>query len=386
MNNPTLLIDRLNHQDEEREYYNTGGVCRSHEFYTGAEQFYGAKWLPVDHVSRFKDLGSFATVSIGRASVLIVRGDDGIQAFHNYCRHRGYKLVEEASGRRQSMVCIYHCWVFDRNGGLRNNNGTYFDHFFSKEENGLKRIRTEVRHGVVFINFSEDPDDLDECLGEFGVFAEAYDLETLEVATWKDYPVACNWKLVAHNVNESLHFPTAHKDLHRITDFDDAGTYILDGDIVGAWQQIRDGYNSVSMTGLSGREPLPNVPDGERSRINWITILPNVLFGFTADYVMAQWVYPETEGTCYVRHFWLFHPDQIAKPEFSCEDVFRLWDKANYEDWELCERTHRGLSNPWWSPGQLSLDEEVVSQIDAWVASHTSDGAGPAPRRQVSEP
>lgn len=378
---PTVFIkDNLSEQDENRSYFETGGEGQSHSFYTSAEQFdaemetiYGEKWLPVDHVSRLEEVGQFATLSIGPSSVLIVRGDEGIQAFHNFCTHRGYKLVEEDYGKRQSMVCIYHCWVFDKNGNLKNNNGTYFDSFFSKEDNGLRRIRTEIRHGIIFINFSPRPDDLDDALGEFGAFASAYDLENLEVKAWRDYPVACNWKLVAHNVNESLHFPTAHKDLHRITDFDDAGTYDLRGDIVGAWQQMREGYNSVSMSGVSDRSPIPTVPNGEINRINWITILPNLLFGFTADYVMAQWVWPETESTCFVRHFWLFHPNETREPTFDHEDVFRLWDKANYEDWELCERTHRGLSNPRWTPGQLSLDEEVVSQIDAWVRRHTDE-------------
>lgn len=382
------LIDQVSPQNDDREYFGTGGIGRSHEFYTGEEQFrremqsvYGVKWLPVDHVSRLKEKGQYATVDIGASSVLLVHGDDGIQAFHNYCRHRGYKLVEETYGKRQSIVCIYHCWVYDRNGGLKKLNGTYMDHFFDQAENGLLRIHTEVRYGMVFISFADEPEDLDEALGEFGVFAEAYDLADLQAMEWKDYPVACNWKLVAHNVNESLHFPTAHKDLHKVTDFDDAGTYILRGDIVGAWQQIRGGYNSVSLTGLSEREPMPNVPEGDVSKINWITILPNLLFGFTADYVMAQWVWPESPGSCYVRHFWLFHPSETAKPGFEHSAVFNLWDKANYEDWELCERTHRGLSNPRWQPGQLSFDEEVVSQIDAWVADLTRESSQQKPAR-----
>lgn len=380
MRSQDALIHRVSPQNDDREFFVTGGVGQSHEFYVGEEQFrsemrqiYGKRWLPVDHVSRLSENGRFTTVDIGATSVLLMHGDVGIQAFHNYCRHRGFKLVEEPEGKRNSVVCMYHCWVYDRNGSLKNLNGTYLDHFFDKSENGLISIATQVRHGMVFVCFAEDPEDLDEALGEFGVFAEAYDLDQLSCIQWKDYSVACNWKLVAHNVNESLHFPTAHKDLHRITDFDDAGTYMLEGDIVGAWQQIRDGFNAVSMTGSSSREPMPNVPRGDLSRINWITILPNLLFGFTADYVMAQWVWPESPGTCYVRHFWLFHPDAVDRPDFDHSEVFSLWDKANYEDWELCERTHRGLSNPMWRPGQLSYDEEVVSQIDAWVAGHTSE-------------
>jgi glycine betaine catabolism A len=346
-------------------------------------RIYGRHWLPVDHVSRLKEKGAYSTLNIGSGSVLLLHGDDDIQAYHNYCRHRGYKLVEEPSGKRQSLVCLYHCWVYDRNGRLKSLNGTYFDHFFEKEKNGLLPIRTEIRHGVVFVTFSDDAPDLDEVLGEFGEFARVYELADLECVQAKDYPVASNWKLVAHNVNESLHFPTAHKDLHRITDFDDAGTYDLRGDIVGAWQSIRSGFNSVSMTGHSRRTPLPLVPEADRQRINWITILPNLLFGFTADYVMMQWVWPESPGTCFVRHFWLFHPSETAKDDFSHEAVFALWDKANYEDWEMCERTHRGLSNPLWRPGQLSLDEEVVSQIDAWVAARTADHA---PEAEATEP
>ncbi|GAA2997971.1 aromatic ring-hydroxylating oxygenase subunit alpha [Actinokineospora diospyrosa] len=375
------MFDLISEQDEDRPYFATGGRGRTHAFYTGEEQFrlemervYGKKWLPVDHVSRFPEKGSYATLNIGSGSILLLNGDNGIQAYHNYCRHRGYKLVEEPAGKRQSIVCIYHCWVYDRNGKLKSLNGTYLDHFFAKEDNGLIPVRTEVRFGVVFVAFSDEAGDLDEALGEFGRFAEVYDLESLVCAQAKDYPVASNWKLVAHNVNESLHFPTAHKDLHKITDFDDAGTYELRGDIVGAWQVIRSKYNSVSMTGRSDRAPMPKVPPGDLHKINWITILPNLLFGFTADYVMMQWVWPESPGTCTVRHFWLFHPSETAKPDFSHEAVFALWDKANYEDWELCERTHRGLSNPMWSPGQLSLDEEVVSQIDEWVARLTQPG------------
>ncbi|MBO4236225.1 MULTISPECIES: aromatic ring-hydroxylating oxygenase subunit alpha [Pseudonocardia] len=377
------MFDRIGEQDPDREYFATGGTGRSHDFYTGEEQFrremkeiYGRRWLPVDHVSRLSDKGSYTTLDIGTGSILLLHGDEGVRAYHNYCRHRGYKLVEEPSGRRQSIVCLYHCWVYDRNGALKSLNGTYLDHFFDKGENGLIPIRTEVRFGMVFVSFSDDAPDLDDALAEFGEFARAYELADLQVVQAKDYPVASNWKLVAHNVNESLHFPTAHKDLHRVTDFDDAGTYMLGGDLVGAWQVIRDGYNSVSSTGRSDRRPIPSVPEGDLQKINWITILPNLLFGFTADYVMAQWVWPESPGTCTVRHFWLFHPSETARPDFSHEAVFALWDKANHEDWELCERTHRGLSNPLWSPGQLSLDEEVVSQIDAWVARATDPAAG----------
>lgn len=169
MTRASSMFQLISEQAEQRPYFETGGIGRSHEFYTGEEQhrremarIYGRRWLPVDHVSRLKEKGSYTTLNIGTGSVLLLHGDNGIQAYHNYCRHRGYKLVEEAAGKRQSLVCLYHCWVYDRNGALKSYNGTYFDHFFEKEKNGLLPVRTEIRHGVVFVAFSDDAPDLDE--------------------------------------------------------------------------------------------------------------------------------------------------------------------------------------------------------------------------------
>lgn len=375
------MLDLLGEQDEERAYLETAGVGRDSDFYTGSEQYareieriFSSRWLAVDHVSRFPDTGSYTTVDVGTSSLLLMRGENRIQAYHNFCRHRGFKLVEEPCGKRKNIVCPYHSWVYSCSGELKKHSGTFPPERFDLAANGLLAVATEVRFGIVFVCFDEMPTDLDEALGDFGMFADRYELESLECTVAKDYPVQCNWKLVAHNVNESLHFPSAHKDLHRITDYDAAGTYVLRGDVVGAWQLIREGNNSVAMSGRSDRAPIPQVPEEDIGKINWITILPHLLLGMTSDYVMMQWVWPESPESCYVRHLWLFHPSETAKSTFSHDAVFVLWDKANLEDWELCERTHRGVRNSRWTPGQLTYDEEVVSQIDAWVAAHTATG------------
>src|SRR5688572_5668099 len=88
---PQSMFDLLGEQDEDRAYFQTGGIGRSRDFYTGSAQYerelasiFGKRWLPVDHVSRFRETGSYAVLNVGDRSVLIVRGDHEIQAFHNF--------------------------------------------------------------------------------------------------------------------------------------------------------------------------------------------------------------------------------------------------------------------------------------------------------------
>ena len=373
-----LLPVQQSDNPQDRSFAKSGGRGRSSEFYTGIKQYekeirhiFEHQWLPVEHVSRLKKKGSFITLKFDTINVLVMRGNKGIQAYHNYCTHRGCRLVEEESGRKNKFLCKYHCWQFDSDGQLDAWNGTYLDSSFNPDEASLKKIHTQIRHGIVFISLNSTPTDIDEYLGDFAKFASVYDLESFVCAETRDYPVDCNWKLVLHNINESLHFPATHPSLHKIADYDDAGVYDVQGNIVCSYNRIRKGFNTVSMTGETSREALKGIPEEDKDIINWVTILPNLMFGFCADYILMQWVWPQTESSCLVRNHWLFHKNQVSKSDFSCEDVVNIWLRTNDEDWEICERTQRGIESRYWQPGFLSLDEEVIFKIDQWIANQT---------------
>jgi Rieske 2Fe-2S family protein len=326
----------------------------------------------VEHVSRLKERGSFVTLKFDKIHVLLMRGDNGIKAYHNYCTHRGWCLVEEPCGKRDRHICGYHCWLFDANGDLTAWNGTFLNPSFSPEKAALRPIHTEVRYGMVFISFSQSPPDIDEALGDFAKFAKVYDLASFECVDTRDYSVDCNWKLIIHNINESLHFPATHPYVHRMADYDDARTYDVQGDIISACNRIRKGFNTISLTGKTTRPPLKGIPAGDLDLVNWVTILPNLMFGFCTDYIMLQWAWPVSPSACLVRNHWLFHRNQTAQPDFDCNDVIDMWLKTNDEDWEVCERTQRGIESRYWQPGFLSLDEELVAKIDQWVSDKTA--------------
>lgn len=382
-NTPTSIRSMLGPQlaetQQDRPFASTGARGRSREFYTGDEQYekemteiFGRHWLPVEHVSRLKEKGAFVTLKFDNIHILLMRGDDGIKAYHNYCTHRGWCLVEEGSGKRDKHICKYHCWLFDSNGELNAWNGTYLDSSFTPEKASLRPIHTEVRYGMVFVCFDQNPSDIDEALGDFEKFATIYDLENFKFVDTRDYSVDCNWKLVMHNINESLHFPATHPYVHKMADYDAAGVYDVKGDIVCSYNRIREGLNTVSLTGKTNRPPLQGIPEKDQELVNWVSILPNLMFGFCTDYVLMQWAWPVSSSKCIVRNHWLFHSNQVSQADFSSDDVIDMWLKTNDEDWEICERTQRGIESRYWEPGFLSLDEEIVSRIDEWVAAQTA--------------
>ena len=64
--------------------------------------------------------GQFKKVQVGRESVLLVRGRDGLlRAFLNVCRHRGAQLCTEPEGEvRRNLRCPYHSWTYALDGKL----------------------------------------------------------------------------------------------------------------------------------------------------------------------------------------------------------------------------------------------------------------------------
>ena len=88
--------------------------------------------------------------------LLMVRGEDGaLRVFHNYCRHRGMRLVDEARSGEQRIVCPYHAWCYDLAGRLvrRPHYGGFGAHEHHPQRGpGLEPVRSAVWNQVVFVN------------------------------------------------------------------------------------------------------------------------------------------------------------------------------------------------------------------------------------------
>ncbi len=114
--------------------------------------FYGPEWHLLAHVSEIPEPGDFKTLDLGEAPLMILRGDDGVvRVFNNSCPHRGTQLATRARGNAPDITCPYHRWNFNNRGELVAAPGIErFPKDFRKQDYGMRELRSQIRHGLVF--------------------------------------------------------------------------------------------------------------------------------------------------------------------------------------------------------------------------------------------
>ena len=87
-------------------YYVDPAVYRSER-----DAIFARHWQMLGPAAEVVEPGQYLAVEIANWKLFVLRGEDGLlRAFHNVCRHRGARLLEEGSGRCQTLRCPYHLW------------------------------------------------------------------------------------------------------------------------------------------------------------------------------------------------------------------------------------------------------------------------------------
>src|SRR4029453_12769529 len=91
------------------------------------EAIFRRAWLNVGRIEQLPRNGSYYTkeLAVAKTSLIVLRGTDGgVRAFHNFCRHRGNKLLWEETPRHETrgtcrqFMCKYHGWRYGLDGQL----------------------------------------------------------------------------------------------------------------------------------------------------------------------------------------------------------------------------------------------------------------------------
>ncbi len=145
------------------EYYTSPAVYEREK-----EAIFYRTWQYVAHRSAFAEPGDYVTIRICDQSVFVMMGGDGVlRAFYNVCRHRGHELLAEPHGNVSSaIVCPYHAWTFEREGGLRRARFSEDRPDFDKADFGLRPIRLELFCDCVFVNLDEGAESLARLAGD----------------------------------------------------------------------------------------------------------------------------------------------------------------------------------------------------------------------------
>ncbi len=305
-------------------------------------------------------------VTVGDVPVLLTFGDtsDGgkdVRAFANTCRHRGHDLLPDGGeANRQSIVCPYHAWAYGLDGSLRGAPGFRENEYFAPAEQGLVELPVEVWQGWVFVNATGTAAPFAEHLGALADLVIPSAPGDLVVAARHTYEIASNWKVIAENYHECYHCPLIHPELCQVSVPTSGDNYDLPGAWVGGSMVLRDGMQTMSVSGESAGVPLPGVDPTE---VLYLGLTPNLLISPHPDYVMTHRMVPLAPDRTWVECTWLFPKPAEGDAPIDPSYAVDFWDITNRQDWGACESVQRGLASPHFQPGPLAPNEDAVHQF-----------------------
>jgi glycine betaine catabolism A len=352
----------------DRDYY------FSEEIYARErERIFYREWVCVAREEQLPDPGDYLALDLAGESVLLVRTrDGGLAAHYNVCRHRGSQLVPEGSQGKFTggIRCPYHSWTYTLDGELRTAPFLDEDRGMSKSELSLHPVGVESWGGFIFVNLTpvgaaERDYPLARQLAAVPERLCRYPLAQLRCAKQIVYQVRANWKVMLENYNECYHCGAVHPELCRLVPaFRQRGGADLDWD---RGIPHREGAWTFTRSGTSSRSPLAGLNEDERVRHKGELIYPNLLLSLSAEHVAVFTVWPRgPEHTSIVCEF-LFHPEEIAKPDFDPSDAVEFWDLVNRQDWAICESVQRGMRSRVFQSGYYAPMESASLDIRQYI-------------------
>jgi glycine betaine catabolism A len=358
-------------------YYTSDAI-----FQLEKERIFCREWVCVGRVEEIPNPGDYLQLDLVGESVLVVRTRQGdVRAFYNICRHRGCRLALGAAGNPHAEApgatgtfpgvirCTYHSWTYELTGGLRS--APFLNAQVDKGPLGLYPVAVEIWGGFLFVNLTPEEAEargytLRSQIGDVMDYARNYPLADLRIGKRIIYDVRANWKVILENANECYHCGGVHPELCEVIPAFKAyggGELDLDNGI-----PHREGAYTMTMTGTTNRAPFPGLSAGEQVNHKAHLVVPNVHLSFSPDHVAVFNIWPISVDRTQIVFDWLFHKDEIVKPDFDPSDAVDFWDLVNRQDWAICEEVQRGSTSRRFTVGYSAPQESGERSIRAYVS------------------
>lgn len=338
-------------------------------FQRDLEAVFLPRWQFVGHADQLPEPGSFVTFVIGDNEIVVCRRNDGgLGAYHNFCRHRGHRLVTDPQGTmRRNLTCPYHGWTFSKDDGSCLS-ATRMPKDFDRCAWALRTVWVEEFHGLVFVCLSEErPEAIGVAAASLlspGEGIGGYDLDGLRLAVSSEFLVEANWKVVKENDDECYHCALNHPELSQTYD-PWAGMTVAEGDeglddqwTIKEWALIELGrqYSSKKLCAI----PMPRKDgdpsfDSEEVQFFWMAAGHMI---FINDYARICSFVPLAPERTLVRQWWLVDREAEEGRDYDRDDLMYLFEVTSQQDKALCEEVQRGLRMPRYTPGPLNLDHQ----------------------------
>ena len=324
-------------------------------------------WQIVCHINSIPKSGDYVSFDLGSESVVVLRDRDGtIRGFHNVCRHRGARLLDNTGNCPGPITCPYHGWSYRQDGSLI---GVPMRDSFPGLDRGefsLKPVRTDTAFGFVFVALRGDPPPVSKVWGALAEELTAYRIEEMvplgpiTTDTWN-----VDWKIAIDNYLESYHVPIGHPGLNRMftPDYEDQTAV---ASVARGVSWLREKESSVWSERMYQRlvgRIATHLPEKERRSWRFYSALPNLGIDVFPDQMDFFQVLPSGPGKCVVRSALFGLPDMPPQMRALRFLSNRINTQVNNEDRWLCERVQRGLASSSYQPGPLSKLERWMLEF-----------------------
>ncbi len=348
------------------------------------ERIFFREWFFAAREEDVPNPGHSLVLDIAGESVLVVRTKEGeIKAHYNVCRHRGARLIAAPGEKSDAGIklgggmlgangirCPYHLWTYGLDGHLLNAPHVQEGEDFCKAEFTLYPVGVELWGGFVFLNLTpelaaREDRTLHKQFGEALERIKRYPLADLRVAKRIVYEVPANWKIILENYNECYHCGGVHPELCDVVPaFRHHGGSGLE------WERgipHREGATTFTWTGKTKRAAFPGLNDDEKVRHKGELIYPNMMLSLACDHVAAFSLWPQSPQRTRVVCDFLFHPEEMKRPDFDPSDAADFWDLVNRQDWEVCKRVQQGTGSRVHVHGYYAPMEDLSLDIRRYV-------------------
>ena len=182
------------------------------------ERMFADSWVFAGLAHELARPGDVVPVTVAGRPVLLVRdGTHEVRAFHNVCRHRCLKLVDEPGNAGPTIQCPYHSWTYRLDGALHI--APYFGGRdpravpagFDRAQHGLVPVKAATWHDWIFVNLSGSAPPIEDFVAPLQRQLDGLDLTRMRHVVTVDLgEIGANWKLLMENFIEPYHVPIVH--------------------------------------------------------------------------------------------------------------------------------------------------------------------------------
>jgi len=385
------MLDALAARPENRglpgEFFSDPAIYRA-----DLELIFHKEWIFAGHTIEIGEAGEWLTIQVGDYPVLVMRGNDGeIRAYHNVCRHRGYKLTSGLRGQLSGkhLACPYHQWTYNIDDGSLLYAREMEDDF-DATSHGLMPVHLECVSTYMFLCVAASPPDFTPMRRLLATYGEPYNFGTARVAHQSRIVEKGNWKLVWENNRECYHCEANHPELIKSfpadwiqSDAGDSGGSAaerlkLPSEFVASEDHQHrimrhlfvEGATSMTMTGQPiGDKRFGRMPAHENVGNMPFYSYPNTWNHWQPDYALSFRVTPISPTETEVVTTYLVPGDAKEGVDYNLKELLEVWEATNLQDQHLVERVQQGVSSPAFIPGAYNKKHESgVIEFVAWYS------------------